>query len=182
MEATLATCRMASPLGEILLVSDPRGSALSGLYLERQKYFPSRADHWRENPDATIFREAVRQLREFFDGARTRFDLALAPVGTSFQRDVWKAIAEIPFGETISYAELARRCGKPSAARAAGAATGRNPLTIVIPCHRVVGARGALTGYAGGLERKRKLLDLERRHVETPRRSGVAAGVQTSAS
>jgi len=164
METTFSTCRMASPLGEILLVSDPRGTALCGLYLERQKYFPSHADHWREIPDAPIFREAVRQLREFFDGARTRFDLALAPVGTDFQREVWGAIAQIPFGETISYAELARRCGKPSAARAAGAATGRNPITIVIPCHRVVGTGGALTGYAGGLERKLKLLDLERRH------------------
>jgi methylated-DNA-[protein]-cysteine S-methyltransferase len=86
-------------------------------------------------------------------------------VGTPFQRDVWSAIGDVPYGQTISYAELARRCGRPSAVRAAGAATGRNPLTIVVPCHRIMGAGGALTGYAGGLDRKRALLDLEARHA-----------------
>jgi methylated-DNA-[protein]-cysteine S-methyltransferase len=93
------------------------------------------------------------------------FDLPLAPEGTPFQRDVWMAIGAVPFGDTITYGELARRCDRPSAVRAAGAATGRNPLTIVIPCHRIVGSNGALTGYAGGLERKRALLALEARHA-----------------
>jgi methylated-DNA-[protein]-cysteine S-methyltransferase len=102
-------------------------------------------------------------LREYFAGARTRFDIALAPAGTPFQRDVWSAIANVPFGETISYAELATRCGRPTAVRAAGAATGRNPNTIIIPCQRIMGTGGALTGYAGGLERKRTLLALEQR-------------------
>jgi methylated-DNA-[protein]-cysteine S-methyltransferase len=100
-----------------------------------------------------------------FAGTRTVFDLPLVPEGTPFQRDVWRAIGAVPFGATITYAELARRCGRPAAVRAAGAATGRNPLTIVIPCHRIVGSGGALTGYAGGLDRKRSLLALEARHA-----------------
>ena len=100
------------------------------------------------------------------NGAARRILRGLAPEGTAFQRAVWAAIGAVPFGATISYGELARRCGRPSAVRAAGAATGRNPLTIVIPCHRIVGSSGALTGYAGGLERKRALLALEARHAD----------------
>ena len=157
MEHMLSTCRIASPLGEILLVANPAGDALCGLYLEGQKYFPPAAQ-WPERRSLAVFRAAAAQLREYFAGARTRFDIALAPAGTPFQRDVWSAIANVPFGETISYAELATRCGRPTAVRAAGAATGRNPITIIIPCHRIMGTGGALTGYAGGLERKRTLL------------------------
>jgi methylated-DNA-[protein]-cysteine S-methyltransferase len=163
MESTLSTCRMESPLGEILLVANSRGDALCGLYLERQKYFPVDADQWHDAPKLPVLRDGVAQLREYFAGTRTRFDVPVAPVGTPFQRDVWAAIGNVPFGETITYAELARRCGRPSAVRAAGAATGRNPITIVIPCHRIVGGDGSLTGYAGGLERKRALLELEAR-------------------
>jgi methylated-DNA-[protein]-cysteine S-methyltransferase len=163
MNATLATCRTASPLGEILLVANPQGDALCGLYLDGQKYYPADAAKWREAPRLPVLREAIRQLREYFGGSRSRFDVPLAPAGTPFQRRVWDAIAAVPFGATITYAELARRCGRPSAVRAAGAATGRNPICVIIPCHRIMGSGGSLTGYAGGLDRKRSLLELESR-------------------
>jgi methylated-DNA-[protein]-cysteine S-methyltransferase len=165
MNAMKLTCSMPSPLGTILLVANAPGEALGGIYLERQKYFPDDAAAWNESPRLPVFRKAVAQLHEYFAGTRTVFDLALAPEGTPFQRNIWRAIGAVPFGATITYGELARRCGRPSAVRAAGAATGRNPLTIVIPCHRIVGSNGALTGYAGGLERKRALLTLEARHA-----------------
>jgi methylated-DNA-[protein]-cysteine S-methyltransferase len=156
-----AVCRVPSPLGEILLVADPQGEGLSGLYLQHQKYFPLAVDAMRDTPALAIFERAIAQLDEYFAERRTRFDLPLAPQGTPFQRQIWTAIAAVPFGQTITYAELARRCERPSAVRAAGAATGRNPLSIVVPCHRIVGSGGALTGYAGGLDRKRILLALE---------------------
>jgi methylated-DNA-[protein]-cysteine S-methyltransferase len=105
--------------------------------------------------------EAARQLHEYFERRRTEFDLPLEPRGTIFQRAVWKLLQEIPYGETISYGELARRVGKPKAARAVGAANGANPLPIVVPCHRVIGASGALTGFGGGLAVKQILLELE---------------------
>lgn len=165
MNAMKLTCSVPSPLGTILLVANAPGDALGGLFLERQKYFPDNADTWNESPRLPVFRKAVAQLQEYFAGTRTVFDLPLAPEGTLFQREVWTAIGAVPFGATITYGELARRCGRPSAVRAAGAATGRNPLTIVIPCHRIVGSSGALTGYAGGLERKRALLTLEARYA-----------------
>ena len=165
MKATKLTCSMPSPLGPILLVADAPGEALNGIYLERQKYFPDDAVTWNESPSLPLFRAAATQLREYFAGTRTAFDLPLAPEGTPFQRDVWTAIGAVAFAATISYGELARRIGRPAAVRAAGAATGRNPLTIVIPCHRIVGSGGALTGYAGGLDRKRALLALETQHA-----------------
>ena len=161
----MKTCRLPGPLGEMLLVSKPDDTALAGLYLANQKYFPDAAQ-WDEAPQLPLFRAAAAQLREYFAGARTAFDLPLEPTGTPFQRDVWAAIAKIPFAETITYAELAARCGRPSAVRAAAAATGRNPLTIVIPCHRVIGSGGTLTGYAGGLDRKRTLLAHEAAHAD----------------
>ena len=108
-----------------------------------------------------ILDEAQRQLTEYFSGRRREFDLPLAPAGTEFQRAVWTALRAIPYGETISYGELARRLGRPRAARAVGTANGRNPIPIVIPCHRVVGADGSLVGYGGGLDIKRRLLELE---------------------
>jgi len=165
MNSMLSTCHTSSPLGEMLLVANPQGDALAGVYFERQKYFPMNAGRWREAPTLPLFRETVAQLRAYFAGERTAFDIPLAPAGTSFQRDVWSAIAGVPFGATITYVELARRCGRPSATRAAGAATGRNPVTLIIPCHRIVGSDGALTGYAGGVDRKRALLALESRHA-----------------
>lgn len=161
MESSLTTCRMTSPFGGILIVANARGDALCGLYFEGQKYFPPDAHRWREAPAQPVLRQASVQLRDYFSGARTQFDLPLSPEGTPFQRAVWMAIAGVPFGCTITYAELASRCGRPSAIRAAGAATGRNPITIVIPCHRIVGSGGALTGYAGGLPRKQGLLERE---------------------
>lgn len=163
MNSNPQACRMPSPLGEILLVANARGDALRGLYLDGQKYFPKDADRWSASPRLPLFRDAIAQLGEYFAGRRENFAIALEPAGTAFQRAVWREIARVPYGRTISYAELARRCGRPSAVRAAGAATGRNPITVVIPCHRIVGSGGALTGYAGGLDRKRALLAIEAR-------------------
>jgi methylated-DNA-[protein]-cysteine S-methyltransferase len=111
--------------------------------------------------NAPPFAEAEAQLHAYFAGGLERFELPLAPGGTAFQRSVWDAVAEIPYGSTTTYSELAARIGRPSACRAVGAANGRNPLPVIVPCHRVVGAAGALTGYGGGLERKRLLLALE---------------------
>jgi methylated-DNA-[protein]-cysteine S-methyltransferase len=107
----------------------------------------------------------VAQLREYFAGARRTFDLELAPKGTPFQLDVWKALCEIPYGDTITYAELARRIGRPAAVRAVGAANGANPIPVIVPCHRVIGTNGTLTGYGGGIERKQFLLTLEGRRL-----------------
>jgi len=158
---TTSWTRHRTPLGPVRLVA--RGGKLAGLYFDGQKYDAREGPDWREAPDDPLLREAARQLDAYFAGERTRFDLALAPDGTPFQRRVWRAIAAVPSGATITYGELAKRVGSPSAVRAAGAATGRNPLSIVVPCHRILGAGGALTGYAGGLDRKRALLALEGR-------------------
>jgi len=149
----------ASPQGPILLVADDKG--LAGVYFEKQKHFAGRRKDWRHDPQNRVLAQAKRELEEYFAGKRRRFDVPLSPAGTAFQKSVWKAISTIGFGETISYGELARRAGVPGSARAAGAATGRNPIGIIVPCHRVVGADGSLTGYAGGLGRKKALLELE---------------------
>jgi methylated-DNA-[protein]-cysteine S-methyltransferase len=119
-------------------------------------------DDWVEYDDG-VLAEARAQLSAYFAGERTTFDLPLAPVGTPFQQRVWGELRRIPYAETVSYGELANRLGSPGASRAVGLANGRNPIAIVVPCHRVIGADGTLTGYAGGLERKRALLDLERK-------------------
>lgn len=156
--------RMTSPVGRLVLVGDvgPRGLELRGLYFEGAPHaagaVPSGA---RE--DAAAFGEVVAQLRAYFDGARTSFDVRLAPRGTTFQRAVWRELSAIPYGETTTYAEIARAIGRPRAVRAVGAANGKNPLSIVVPCHRVIGRDGTLTGYAGGIENKRRLLELESR-------------------
>jgi methylated-DNA-[protein]-cysteine S-methyltransferase len=157
---TVTYCRNDSPLGGMLLVAD--GDALAGVYFDNQKYLPDIAPHWRDVPTTPVLRAARRELREYFAGARTRFELPLATRGTAFQRAVWRAIAAIAWGTTATYADIAAGAGRAGSARAAGAATGRNPWSIVVPCHRIVGSDGALTGYAGGLERKRALLALER--------------------
>jgi methylated-DNA-[protein]-cysteine S-methyltransferase len=148
-----------SPHGRMLLVAREEG--LAGVYFEGQKYHPQIAPEWRRNPRHTTLATARRELAEYFHDGRKRFETALAPEGTPFQMRVWRAISSVDFGTTITYGELARRAGVPGSARAAGAATGRNPLTIIVPCHRIVGASGQLTGYAGGLARKRALLALE---------------------
>ena len=150
-----------SPRGRMLLVADDQ--ALKGVYFTGQKYRPRIEPEWRKDERHAPLCQAKRELAEYFDGRRTRFTVKVAPHGTPFQRAVWKAIAGVGFGKTIPYAELARRAGRPGSARAAGAATGRNPIGIIVPCHRIVGSNGALTGYAGGLTKKRALLALEGR-------------------
>jgi methylated-DNA-[protein]-cysteine S-methyltransferase len=148
-----------SPQGRMLLVANDEG--LCGVYFDGQKYLPAVEFAWRHDPEHVTLRQAKRELAQYFAGERWRFETTLAPEGTAFQRAVWKAIAGVAFGETITYGELARRAGSPGSARAAGAATGRNPIGIIVPCHRIVGSDGSLTGYAGGIERKRALLALE---------------------
>ena len=152
-----------TPLGPMLASAEE--GALTGLWFIGQQHFPEGAKGWPEDGAAAVFETLRAQLAEYFGGRRRQFDLPMNPGGsraTAFQRAVWQAIAEVKFGETTTYSALAARCGNPSAARAAGAATGRNPISLLIPCHRIVGSSGALTGYAGGLERKRSLLALER--------------------
>ncbi len=151
------TLSLPSPLGEITLGS--RGEALCGLWFNGQKYFASGLPADREERDLPVFRETRRWLEAYFSGTKPDFLPPLAPEGTPFRRRVWEALLTIPYGETVTYGELAKRLG--TAPRAVGSAVGRNPVSILIPCHRVVGS-GGLTGYAGGLERKRALLELER--------------------
>jgi methylated-DNA-[protein]-cysteine S-methyltransferase len=148
-----------SPHGQMLLSATEAG--LAGVYFSGQKYFPQDGSEWRRDEGNALLQQAKRELEEYFAGTRKRFEVALDPAGTPFQHAVWKAISGVGYGETISYGELARRAGAAGRARAAGAATGRNPIGIIVPCHRIVGADGSLTGYAGGLERKRALLALE---------------------
>ena len=147
------------PQGGMLLVAGDAG--LAGVFFNRQKHHPKRQANWKKDPQHRVLRQAKRELAEYFAGKRKRFDVALSPNGTPFQRSVWRAISTVGFGETITYGELARRAGHPGSARAAGAATGRNPIGIIVPCHRIMGANGTLTGYAGGLSKKRALLALE---------------------
>lgn len=148
---------MNSPIGAILIARNEEG--ITAIEFETERRPPPPPD-WDE--DASALADAVAQLREYFAGDRTLFDLPLAPRGTEFQRSVWDALVGIPYGETRSYGDIASRIGNPTASRAVGAANGRNPIAIVIPCHRVIGASGNLTGYAGGLGIKRALLELER--------------------
>jgi methylated-DNA-[protein]-cysteine S-methyltransferase len=150
---------LETPIGRLLLVA--RADALQGVYMEDHARGPVSDATWVR--DELRFAEPRKQLAEYFAGARASFDLPLAPEGTAFQRRVWDALRAIPFGETIPYAELARRIGRPGSARAVGHANARNPLSVVVPCHRVVGSDGKLTGYAGGEARKAWLLDHERR-------------------
>jgi len=160
---------MPSPLGNVLLVGNDTG--LRGVYFHDQKYLPTIDAAWQEENRMAVLREARRQLGEYFAGSRERFDVPLAPEGTPFQRAIWNAIAEVPCGATRTYADLAVRTGRPGCARAAGAATGRNPLSIIVPCHRIVGSDGSLTGYAGGLDRKKRLLALEGAVIAATRRA-----------
>ena len=139
-----------TPIGPLLLRAD-HGR------LSRVEFDAATACSSRARP----FQEAEAQLHAYFAGELERFDLPLAPLGTAFQRSVWDALTEIPYGSTTTYSELAARIGRPSACRAVGAANGRNPLPVIVPCHRVIGAAGALTGYGGGLGRKRHLLAFE---------------------
>lgn len=148
---------LESPIGELLLLGD--GRTLHGLYMQQGRRPIAVGPAWERSADA--FADVQTRLHEYFAGERTTFDLPLTLDGTAFECRVWRALGEIPYGETISYGELARRIGQPSAARAVGLANGRNPIAVIVPCHRVIGANGTLTGYGGGLERKRILLELE---------------------
>lgn len=142
-----------------MLVSD--GARLTGAYFSGQKYEPVPGPGWRSEPGLGIFRDVTLQLREYFAGGRRQFDIPLRLQGTPFQMMVWNALLGIPAGSTVSYGELAGRIHRRDAVRAVGAAVGRNPVSVIVPCHRVIGSAGALTGYAGGLDRKRALLELE---------------------
>jgi methylated-DNA-[protein]-cysteine S-methyltransferase len=148
----------ASPLGALTIVASAAG--ISGLYFEQQRYF-SGTGNWRNDPEHPHLKRANQQLSDYFNAALTQFDLPLDLQGTQFQLAVWQQLMTIEFGRSVSYGEHARRIGKPAAVRAVGTAIGRNPISIIVPCHRVLGQNGALTGYAGGLERKQFLLALE---------------------
>ena len=149
---------IGSPLGELLLTSD--GEALTGLHMQEGRRPAEPAPGAEREPSA--FGDAETQLRQYFAGEGTQFDLVLDErAGTPFQREVWNALREIPYGQTASYLELAERVGRPTAVRAVGAANGRNPISVIVPCHRVIGSTGSLTGYGGGVARKRLLLELE---------------------
>jgi methylated-DNA-[protein]-cysteine S-methyltransferase len=148
-----------SPVGRIRLTGRDDG-VLTGLHLADHDRCPPTLAEW--TPDETAFDGIRRQLDQYFAGARTEFDVPLALDGSPFQVEVWTALRAIPFGETTSYAEIARAIGRPSAIRAVGAANGRNPISIIVPCHRVIGADGSLTGYGWGVERKAWLLQHER--------------------
>jgi methylated-DNA-[protein]-cysteine S-methyltransferase len=157
MSEKLFHTTIESPVGDLLLVGD--AERLHGLHMQDGRKPMRIAAGWRRADEP--FAAARAQLEEYFAGERTGFDLPLASAGTPFQERVWRELRAIPYGETASYLELAARIGRPTAARAVGMANGSNPISIVVPCHRVIGASGSLTGYAGGVERKRFLLELE---------------------
>ncbi len=166
-DATTWYAVAASPVDELLLTGD--GEALTGLRLSPHR----RLDGWRR--DARLFADTIGQLTAYFAGELTDFDLPLAPRGTDFQLRVWAALRTIPYGQTTSYGELAAQLGNPGASRAVGLANGRNPIAIIVPCHRVIGSDGGLTGYGGGLDRKRWLLDHERAGLRRRGPEDVAA-------
>jgi len=161
---TLFYKEIESPVGKLKLVAS--ADALVAVLWERERPNRVRLDATTLAPQQPILLEAERQLREYFSGARTDFDLPLQPDGSEFQKKVWRALREIPFGQTRSYRDLAKAIGSSKAARAVGAANGKNPLSIIVPCHRIVGADGSLTGFAGGVETKAALLALETRSLE----------------
>lgn len=150
---------MQSPIGRLLLVCD--GSTLVGLYTENDRRFEELENNLTQDDSASPFPEARKQLSEYFAGVRKDFSIPMSMNGTDFQKSVWRELCKISFGQTISYAELAERLGKENAARAVGNANGKNPISILVPCHRVIGQNGSLTGYAGGIECKKQLLSHE---------------------
>ncbi len=163
----------ASPYGEMLIRTN--GSALTGLYFIGQRYFPPDQKEWQRDGSGDVVQQTQQELDEYFAGKRTDFAVPLAPQGSDFQQRVWKAISAVRCGETLSYAMLAERSGFPGYARAAGTATGRNPISIIVPCHRIVGSNGKLTGYAGGLDKKEALLAHERFARREPRSGDLFA-------
>jgi len=157
MTATTYYTTMPSPIDDLLLISD--GRALTALWMQTTPTEITIDPAWKRDPGP--FRDVVRQLEAYFAGDLTQFNVPLAAKGTEFQQTVWNALSALPFGARVSYGEIARRIGRPSASRAVGLANGRNPIGIIVPCHRVIGAGGSLTGYGGGLERKQWLLEHE---------------------
>lgn len=148
-----------SPTGELLLMSD--GNALTDLHMTAGKYVPKSSADWVRDERLPLFTQTKRELDAYFQGKLRAFTMPLAPRGTDFQKRAWIALTKIPYGETRTYGQQAQICGQPSAVRAIGAANGKNPIGIIVPCHRVIGANGTLTGYAGGLHNKEFLLKLE---------------------
>jgi methylated-DNA-[protein]-cysteine S-methyltransferase len=156
---TLESMKITSPVGELTLVANDVG--LVAVLWENERVSRVKLPALQLNPQHSVLRKSHQQLREYFAGERTDFDLPFDPIGTEFQKKVWQTLREIPYGETRSYGQIAQRLKRVTAARAVGMANGRNPLSIVVPCHRVIGACGKLTGFAGGLPAKRYLLTLE---------------------
>ncbi len=163
---TLSFKEMGSPVGKLRLVAS--ANALVAVLWEQERPNRVKLDDMKFDPQQPILIEAERQLTEYFSGTRTEFELPLRPEGSEFQKKVWQALREIPFGKTRSYRDLAKAVGSAQAVRAVGAANGKNPLSIVVPCHRVIGANGSLTGFAAGLEVKAKLLALEAGRTASP--------------
>jgi methylated-DNA-[protein]-cysteine S-methyltransferase len=157
MDSRVFYTTLSSPVGALFLTSN--GEAITELFMEKHKGGPKPIADWRR--DNGLFRDAADQLQAYFAGELTEFDLPLATSGAPFQQRVWAELRKIPYGSTISYGELARRIGAPKAPRAVGAANGSNPISIIIPCHRLIGSNGKLTGYGGGIERKKFLLEFE---------------------
>ncbi|MEO5668769.1 MAG: methylated-DNA--[protein]-cysteine S-methyltransferase [Bdellovibrionota bacterium] len=148
-----------TPVGMLKLVAHDKG--IVALLWEKEKLGRVKLGELKNSSKHSVLLEGEKQLKEYFAGKRTRFDLPLDPIGTDFQKKVWKALRKIPFGKTQSYGELAKKIDSPKASRAVGAANGRNPISIIVPCHRVIGMNGTLTGFAGGLNVKATLLNLE---------------------
>ncbi len=170
MTTTTCYCYLDSPLGQLFVQGD--GQFVTGLFLPQHKGWTGPSATWKESDASfTVVRE---QLTEYFAGERKLFDVPIKPAGTSFQQQVWQQLVRIPFGTTITYAQLARCVDNPAASRAVGNANGRNPISIIVPCHRVIGTSGKLTGYAGGVSKKEWLLNWERRTM--PKESGGSSG------
>ncbi|HEX4644846.1 MAG TPA: methylated-DNA--[protein]-cysteine S-methyltransferase [Verrucomicrobiae bacterium] len=160
-EKLMTTCYsiIKTSVGELVLAANQ--TELTGVYFYDSRHVPAALKTWTLDDKNPVLKRAAKEINEYLDGKRTGFTFPTAALGTDFQKKVWKEIAKIPYGKTVSYSDLAKRAGSPNAIRAAGAATGKNPMSIIVPCHRVVGKNNAITGYAGGLERKRRLLELE---------------------
>jgi methylated-DNA-[protein]-cysteine S-methyltransferase len=158
MKSVYYSC-IPSPLDELMMTSN--GSALTGLYMTPHQFDTEVSEAWVRQDDLPIFQHTYYQLSRYFEGMLTQFNLEFDLVGTEFQKRVWEELVKIPFGTTISYGDLAKRLGDNKASRAVGLANGRNPISIIVPCHRVIGANGSLTGYGGGLARKQALLSFE---------------------
>lgn len=161
-----AEATIQSPIGPLTLLAED--GVLTGLYMAQQRHAPPALGRGQRDPAA--FAAATAALAAYFGGELTRFELPTRLTGTPFQNEVWAALCEIPYGQTVTYGELAARIGRPGACRAVGLANGRNPISIIVPCHRVIGAGGRLTGYGGGLPRKEQLLALEQRSLPSPSR------------